>query len=373
MRRVALFLTLIVLILGVAGPVGATRSVGDGVAPEPLALPTSVSWTRSTSGPAFIWDAVAFAGSTCRLVHFGGTDGYTQPTGTNLFDPKTGAWTTVAKPRRGSWPSFRTLARMAWDPIRQRVILFGGRDASGRALNDTWAFDPVAKTWTSLTPACRKGKPCPLPPARYAHGMAWSSALSKVVVYGGEKTSTFSVSDYLDDTWAFDGSTWRRISSTGPGGRAAMGMAEDATTGRILVYGGWAAYPVTGGISLEAVRDAGTWLLDPTASSWTRVVTPTVPEMRSDPGMAYLATIGAVVLTTGAKQPAPCSSWTNSVYAYDVAAKDWRKLDATAPLPTARNGATLTADLCDGSAILTGGTGDNQLPITLQDRTWILR
>ncbi len=89
-------------------------------------------------------------------------------------------------------------------------------------------------------------------------------------------------------------------------------------------------------------------------------------------GMAYLASVGAVVMSTGGTQTG-CMSWTNSTYAYDVAAQDWRKLSPGTTLPTARNAANLTANLCDGSAILTGGTHDNRLPITLQDRAWILR
>jgi N-acetylneuraminic acid mutarotase len=94
--------------------------------------------------------------------------------------------------------------------------------------------------------------------------------------------------------------------------------------------------------------------------------------MRSEMGMAYVASVGAVVMSTGGTQTG-CMSWTNNSYAYDAAAQDWRKLSPGTTLPTARNAANLTANLCDGSAILTGGTHDNKLPITLQDRAWILR
>ena len=371
MRRFITSLALLVLVLGLAGPATGLPTVrDDGSVVTPPLLSTSATWTKSTSGSAIVWDAVAFAGSTCRLVQLGGTDGYVRPTATNLFDPKTGTWTSVEKPRRGAWPSFRTLARMAWDPIRQRVILFGGRDAAGTPLNDTWAFDPVAKTWTALVPTCNRGKTCPpAPPARYGHGMAWSSTLGKVVAFGGETSMT----TFVADAWAFDGTSWTRLSTNaGPSGRALFGMAEDAATGKIVVYGGAGAYAVGGGISLEPVRDTQTWILDPKAATWTPVQTPTIPEMRAEMGMAYVATLGAVVMSTGGTV-AGCQTWTNSTYAYDVAAKDWRKVTTSTPLPTARNAATLTANLCDGSAILTGGTHDNKMPITLGDRTWILR
>ena len=371
MRRFITSLALLVLVLGLAGPASGLPTVrDDGSVVTPPLLSTSATWTKSTDGSAIIWDAVAFAGSTCRLVQFGGTDGYVNPTATNLLDPETGTWTSIGKPRRGAWPSFRTLARMAWDPVRQRVIMFGGRDGAGISLADTWAFDPVAKTWTVLVPSCKRGKTCPpTPPARHAHGMAWSSALAKVVVFGGTTTAD----QPLDDTWAFDGTTWTRLATNGgPSARYLFGMAEDAATGRIVVYGGTGVYPTGTGISFEPVRDTKTWVLDPTSATWTSVQTPTIPEMRQEMGMAYVASIGAVVMATGGTV-AGCQSWTNSTYAYDVAAKDWRKLTTSGGPPTARNAANLTANLCDGSAILTGGTHDNKLPITLGDRTWILR
>jgi N-acetylneuraminic acid mutarotase len=149
-------------------------------------------------------------------------------------------------------------------------------------------------------------------------------------------------------------------------------MAEDAATGTVVLYGGYGSYPMGSGISLEPVRDTKTWILDPRTATWTSLQTPTIPEMRQEMGMAYVASLGAVVMATGGTV-AGCQSWTNSAYAYDVAAKDWRKVTTSGALPTARNAATLTANLCDGSAILTGGTHDNKLPITLADRAWILR
>lgn len=361
MRRLSLLATF-VLCLGLADPAGATPLIrDDGSAAVPAIASTSATWTPTTSGPPVIWDAVAFAGSTCRLVTFGGTDGYVRPTATNLFDPRTGNWTAIPKPSRGIWPVFRTLARMVWDPVRKRVIMFGGRDASGAALQDTWAFDPVAKTWTQLLAPCRKGRTCPLPPARYMHGMAWSSALGKVVVFGGEA----DMRTFLADTWTFDGTTWQRIATSGPSARAALGLAEDAATGALILFGGadWQG---------DLMPEPATWLLQPGSSTWAKLVTPTLPEMRAELGMAYVASIGAVVVTTG-DSGAMLGTWTNSAYAFDMAAKDWRKLTTTGGPPTARNAANLTANLCDGSAILTGGTGDNRLPITLQDRTWILR
>ena len=45
---------------------------------------------------------------------------------------------------------------MAYDPTTRRLIMFGGRrrqSAGYVTFNDTWAYDPVANTWTELKPA----------------------------------------------------------------------------------------------------------------------------------------------------------------------------------------------------------------------------
>ena len=62
----------------------------------------------------------------------------------NLFAPLGAArwWPLDA---RG--PSARLGAAMGWDEDLQRVILFGGLDAAGNALDDTWSFDPSTNAW----------------------------------------------------------------------------------------------------------------------------------------------------------------------------------------------------------------------------------
>ena len=39
---------------------------------------------------------------------------------------------------------------MVYDSVHQMVILFSGTPTA--LFNDTWAYDPVANTWTDLKP-----------------------------------------------------------------------------------------------------------------------------------------------------------------------------------------------------------------------------
>lgn len=364
MRRVAMLLAVLALVAGTGAPVGAGQPVPGADHPVRLDATRSVTWTRTTAGPAVIWDAVAFAPSVGRLVSYGGTAGYTVPTGVSMLDPKTGSWTTI-KATRG-WPSARAHARMAWDPVRKRLVMFGGRATNGALLQDTWAFNPSTKAWTPLITNCRR---VVCPPARGGGALVWSSKIEKLVLFGG-----FTADDWgLNDSWTFDGTAWKELSTTGgPSGRYLFGMAEDAASGKLVVYGGVERTHVGSGDLIAATEDSRTWLLDPVTGAWATVQTPTVPEGRAEIGMAYVGSLGGVVVSTGS--PAgPMETWSNSTWVYDMAARDWTRVTTGGSVPTPRNNATLTANPADGSAILNGGTGDNQLPITLSDRTWILR
>ncbi len=103
---------------------------------------------------------------------------------------------------------------MAYDPTSGRVIMFGGFDDFGVRLNDTWAYDPVANTWTDLSP---QGT---LPPARSAQAMAYDPSSGRVIMFGGLSGSPNPSSSLegLDDTWAYDpvANTWTNLSPSGP-------------------------------------------------------------------------------------------------------------------------------------------------------------
>src|SRR5436190_1054795 len=73
-------------------------------------------------------------------------------------------------------PPAREGMGMAYDAARSETVLFGGIDASGTLLGDTWTWD--GRAWTQEHPAAS-------PPARYAMGMAYDAARGEVVLFGG--------------------------------------------------------------------------------------------------------------------------------------------------------------------------------------------
>ncbi|MGI8549793.1 MAG: Kelch repeat-containing protein, partial [Dehalococcoidia bacterium] len=94
-----------------------------------------------------------------------------------------------------SSPPARNVAGMAYDPIANKAVLFGGAGDSG-GLNDTWLFDPVQSTWAP-------GSPTSAPPARDRAAMAYYPTLRTVLLFSGED----NVGNDLADTWTWNGQT----------------------------------------------------------------------------------------------------------------------------------------------------------------------
>src|ERR1700704_3312626 len=78
-------------------------------------------------------------------------------------------WVHLSTPVK---PSARSSCSMAYDPVSQKTVLFGGYDGS-RHLNDTWTFD--GKNWKHIATAVA-------PPARAAASAAYAPTLKAVLV-----------------------------------------------------------------------------------------------------------------------------------------------------------------------------------------------
>jgi len=256
-------------------------------------------------------------------------------------------WSNVSV--SGPHPSARSGHQMVYDSARKKVILFGGQttqgslfggqDLSGQLLNDMWEWDGAARTWTQITPASG-----PLPPARSFFGMAYDPLRGRVVVYGGKVAAIYySTSDdtwewdpatqtwaafpsagsitygglrapqmaydptsqqtilfggimywggHNGQTWAWNGTQWTLRSSAGPSGRIGHGMTTDFGRSRVVLFGG---YDYTGN-NYAGLFDTDTWEWNGT--SWTSVAT-SGPGRRIGVGLAYDNARGVSVLFGG--------------------------------------------------------------------------
>ena len=283
--------------------------------------PESISWRLlevtplSRTGTALAYDA-----ARGRIVLFGGTN-YTVGYVNDTWEWTGTGW--IKSTPLGPSPPARRGHAMAYDAKRGVVVLFGGLLPLGAnaSLDDTWEWNGAV--WKNVTPADS-------PPARNGHGMAYDAVRGKVVMFGGAPGTTSP----RDDTWTWDGTTWVDVTpasaSERPSPRYMTALAFDPKRGRIVLFGG-----NTGGGS-GGVRVGDTWEWNGT--KWSEIVVASPPETRDEHGLAFDASTGHVVMygghggtsnsilnetwewTGAAWTPAAAGpgARTNSVLAYDV-------------------------------------------------------
>ncbi|HUX68165.1 MAG TPA: kelch repeat-containing protein [Terriglobales bacterium] len=145
--------------------------------------------------------------------------------------------------RGGPGPAPRQGAAFAWDGHNRKLLLFGGWDGQGTDSNDTWELDTSHWSWQRLSPAAA-------PPARHSGTMQWDDGYGDVL-FGGAVGAMFNnqgevTGQQLNDTWAWNGTTWRELqaadiaeNATGqPGQRQGAGMAYDSRSGALVLEGG---------------------------------------------------------------------------------------------------------------------------------------
>jgi len=168
-----------------------------------------------------------------RMLVFGGVDGYN--------DYRNDVW-ELSLDGMSSWRQLRPsgmvpVARLGhsaiYDPRGQRMLIFGGTSSSYAVLNDVWALSlSGAPEWIEVAPS---GAP---PPGRYGHSAIYDSRSRRMVVFGGSARGSL-----LNDVWALSLTAepvWQRIDAAGdgPGGRQGQTAIYDPRGKRMVVFGG---------------------------------------------------------------------------------------------------------------------------------------
>ena len=140
-------------------------------------------------------------------------------------------------------PSGRAGSAMAFDPLRKKIVLFGGTSPDG----GTWEWD--GQYWTQVSDMG--------PSFRREHAMAWDNASSRVILFGGAVVNPDPGADPgqnpigLGDTWEWDGENWTQLDDSGPTARFAFAVASDWDVRRDAGFDQPAKEPHQAALSLD--------------------------------------------------------------------------------------------------------------------------
>ncbi len=289
--------------------------------------------TATNSGPAGRYDHTALADPVRQqLVLFGGRGSSTFGD-TWIFDLAQRTWREV----KGAGPSPRFGHGVVYDAAKRRMLLVMGQGAS--FFNDVWSFDLDQETWTQLSAS---GVGDNLPRVRYGQSAALDSKGRVLISHG------FSDQGRYDDTWAFDPSLGKWVNLTPTSGpkplrRCLHELVYDPAADRMIMFGGCSS-------GFGPCPQGDMWSFDLKSNTWSELKpTGTTPSARSNPSMVYDAANKNIFLFGGKTD----GSGSAEAWSYDLANNRWTQLDGSGP--SARSSQSASYDAKNGRAIIFGG------------------
>ncbi|MBI5853426.1 MAG: hypothetical protein HZB39_20645 [Planctomycetes bacterium] len=270
---------------------------------QPLAA--QAVW-RQTDALKYVTGPLAWDATRSVAWHVGVVDGAMQ---TAAWDGL--RWNVVAS----NAPPAREAHGLAYDPLRARLVLFGGRDlAHTQVYRDTWDFDGV--TWT-LRATGGPGARCLFP-------MCWHAGRNTVVIACGTSSPSTPWGTALADVWEWNGSAWsQRIGLSE--GRIAPALGHDPVRDELVLCGGHA---VVGWPNPMPWSFDETWTFGAASTRWSLRGTSVSAGRRSaaaltfDPLRARLQLLGGSDLGGGG--PDPLSGFASPIGAIvEWSGSDW--------------------------------------------------
>jgi len=132
----------------------------------------------------------------------GATGTYTLYNTVESFDLNTETWSTLTTTNA---PAGRFNTTMVYDDKAHRLLMFGGNTSSSGAVysdtKDVWSLDLATNAWSKVTTATSAG-----PDSRFWAAGVFDSARNWFVIYGGSNAAEVFKPNatYYDDLWALD-------------------------------------------------------------------------------------------------------------------------------------------------------------------------
>lgn len=170
-------------------------------------------------------------------------------------------------------PLARYFPSLAYDPVNQKVLLFGGYNYdTDEEYGDTWLYDPKNHSWQEVNTSNS-------PPASWAYRAATDFKRKVVVLHSPEAT------------WEWDGTTWTKTTATGP--KYYYGnLTYDANLQKVIYFGG---YQYSGNVCKNE-----TWIYD--GREWQKLSISNPPDRRCDAVLVFDTNLQKTVLFGGSNE-----------------------------------------------------------------------
>ena len=225
------------------------------------------------------------------------------------------------------------------DAARNRIVMVGGNTAAPvncmpmyNLIDELWAFHLDCNNWERLTPEGGPG-------VRARQATTLDTTHNRMVLFGGRQRMSGGFGSYVNfnDVWTFDlaTDTWSEVPTTGtaPSARSSAIVQYDAPRNRLIVFGGNNS---TSGLTLTGLGD--TWALDMETGAWTELDIDG-PPARLFHASAHVrsATEDSIYVFGGT--PNFDGPFMNDVFVFDLASDTWTAVETTGETPEARFGA----------------------------------
>lgn len=256
----------------------------------------------------------------------------------------------------GEGPTPRIGCAGVYDPVGDRIVLFGGNDyraGSNTGANDVWELTLSGMPrWRRLSPAGAA------PQIRYGHVAVYDPARHRMILTSGMNY----LDHYLTDTWELSlGETlaWHSIATTGtpPPGRLNACAIWDAMRERLVFYGGrtsrYCHHPPKAIYVLD-LRVGAHWSV---LSEGTAAPGPhEYPSATYDGKRDRMLVVGGLIPCDGST---PVTTPMDSTLAIDLATGQWSVLGEAGVKPSPRAASQVVLDTRRDRLVVHGGS-DNR-------------
>ena len=173
--------------------------------------------------PARLHSAIAYDSRRDRLIIYGGIKNRTESYD-DLWEWDGKQWQEISLATEEAKPGIRDHHAMAYFPRTGKTVLFGGQNQENEFLADTWTWD--GKNWLQITTSG--------PEARSTHRLAYDPIREMIVL-----TCGWGADNKFNDYWEWNGRNWSEHKSENPPlPRGATRFAVDHARQVLILFGG---------------------------------------------------------------------------------------------------------------------------------------